>query len=144
MSESALARLQEHLGSAETGAVDKEALLPLLKEAWPEIEGGDEAAMNAGKLWRAHRFSWQPPELSFEIVRHRAMIAGGSSRGERQVWTVDVEQGKASYPNEVGFVQITPRSPVFKTGPVAEELADAILNGRKDQSPLLPPPAVLG
>ena len=129
MDDTPLERLRDHLRSVES--IDEDALLPLLVEAWPELQGCELCAMHAGKLSRACRFEWEPPILSFEIERHGAMLAGGSSRAERQVWHVDVEKAVADT-IVVGYVQVEKRSPVFKTGPVAEELAEAIINCRND------------
>lgn len=132
MDNTALKRLHEHLESLRPGVVERvELLLPVLEKAWPALQGGDECGMKPRKLSRAQKFEWQPPFLRFEIERHGAMAAGGSSRAERQMWDVNVEEATADA-YVVGYVQTYKRSPVFKTDSVAEELAEFIVNGRAD------------
>lgn len=124
--------LHEYLRSLSPGQVpDEDHLINLLREAWPNIEGNDLERMGIEKLGRAYEFDWQPSMLTFNIERHGAIVVGGSSRAERQRWEVDVKRRTATVETR-GYAQVRPRSPVFKTGPVAAELTDAIVNRRND------------
>jgi hypothetical protein len=69
---------------------DRVELLRFLEPAWPEIVGSERERMNNEKLDRMESLVWMPPNLSFSIERHGAMVAGGSSRAKVQTWEVDV------------------------------------------------------
>ena len=73
---------------------------------------------------RAHGFNWKSPILSFEIDRHGGTVIG-STRAERQMWTIDVEKRTARSAT-VGYHQLTPRASNFKAEPVVLQFVDVI------------------
>ena len=55
----------------------------LLSECWNDIDGGDVDSMATFKLERMEQLRWNPPDLSFVIERHGAIVAGRSSRAQK-------------------------------------------------------------
>ncbi len=70
---------------------------------------------------------WDPPELSFTIERHGAMQLG-SSRAQLQRWTVDVQEGKASYRPD-GYRQVGKRNEPLYAEKLAEKIKEEIMAG---------------
>lgn len=101
-----------------------------LKKIWDDLAGADAESMSAEKLDRLEMPNWQPPKLSFQIERHGGMKFG-SSRGEIQTWCVDLRQGTASVVGQ-GYRQRKPRNPPFRAEAEATSIANAIVEGRRD------------
>ena len=104
----------------------------MLAKCWHELSGGTDGRMEGFKLLdRMQKVNWQPPLLSFNIVRHGA-AALGSSYGEIQVWTVNAESGQAICGGTVGHRLLRPMNNAMKVEPIAKEIAAAILDGQED------------
>jgi hypothetical protein len=81
--------------------------------------------MAAHKLaGRAHRFRWKPPLLTFEIDRHGG-TAKGSTRADRQKWTLDVEK-RTARPEKIGHHQLVACAPGFKAEPAVNHFVKVI------------------
>lgn len=105
----------------------------MLAECWHELSGNTAGGMEGYKLRnRMEAVSWNPPLLSFNIVRHEAAVQG-SLRGEIQAWTVNIETGSADCQASVGYRQLEPKKKPLQVEPIAKSIAEAILQGRKDK-----------
>jgi hypothetical protein len=124
--------LKQFLTSLQPGEIiDKARLTHLLSRRWEEFAGSDQGGMAGYKLNdRIERPTWDPPRLSFEIVRHRK-IARGSTRGTVQDWVVDVEELTARCTGEKD-IQIRKPAPRTDVGPIADELVRAIEGHAED------------
>ena len=123
--------LRRILSAAPQGPLVDEvsgAVLQALAACWDEIAGASETEMAAYKLDRATGLSWEPPLLSFEIDRHGGIVGGGSSRAERQRWTVDIAAASASQV-VFGYRQVRPNSPKLDVQPIAAAIAEAVQGG---------------
>jgi hypothetical protein len=131
--------LRRHL--EETG-VD-EHLSGLLADAWDALDNSDATSMAALKLGRIEDPAWDPPVLSFRIERHGGMVKG-SSRGEMQQWTLDLDTCSA-HVAPVGFRQRTPLRNKLDTAGIATRIVtlvntraeDPLLEWSKDKSSVL-------
>jgi hypothetical protein len=91
-------------------------LSKLLTFCWESFDGSSETSMAAHKIdGRARGFKWKSPILTFEIERHGGTVIG-STRADRQEWTIDVEK-RTARPAMIGYRQLTPRASAFKTEP---------------------------
>jgi hypothetical protein len=108
---------------------DVAAVLPKLTDVWDRIPGAIDARMAGRKLTanRAKSWAWEPPVLSFSIVRHGGTVRG-SKRGERQRWSVDVEEVCTVWRPD-GFEQITPNAPKADFKRAVQAIADAASAG---------------
>ncbi len=87
--------LRLYLSTLPPGPVpDIEGLLARLKPAWHHLEGSESNSMAAYKLDRIEDPDWAPPILSFVVDRHGATVLG-STRGELQHWTVNLDTDEA-------------------------------------------------
>lgn len=111
----------------------QQQLIPLLIAAWPDFAGHDQQAMASFKLQRGlDAIQWTPPAtLRFEIERHGGTV-NGSSRAERQGWTLDLERRTAEVAT-VGHKQLWPMARRLNVTPIAEELAEKIVRSEEDQ-----------
>jgi len=125
--------LRHYLSNLDSGVViDVHKVEEMLAKCWRELSGGTEGGMDGYKLLkRMENVNWQPPRLSFKIVRHGGTVLG-SSRGEIQAWTVDIESGEAICDGTVGHRQLRPMNKPLKVEPIAKEITAAILNGQED------------
>ena len=100
-------------------------LSKLLTFCWESFDGSSETSMAAHKIdGRARGFKWKSPILTFEIERHGGTVIG-STRADRQEWTIDVEK-RTARPAMIGYRQLTPRASAFKTEPVVEHFVDVV------------------
>lgn len=126
-----LGALTEYLAHVVPGEIvdtgDVERLLAL---AWDDLVR-DEGGMRPDKLLgRMERVVWKPPTLTFVIERHGATVMG-SSRAEMQAWAIDLERGTACCETK-GYRQVAPRQRPLDVNPLADEVADVILQHAED------------
>ncbi len=125
--------LKELLISVPSGAVlDTNGLDRLLADCWDDLEGAYGGGMEASKLLgRTEFIDWQPPILTFVIERHCGTVCG-STRAELQHWEVDVERMTATIV-KTGLRQVAPMARRVSVTPMAQEVAEAIIQGLSDQ-----------
>ena len=82
------------------------------------------------KLDRMENVRWDPPTLAFEVERHGA-AAMGSTRAERQQWTLDMDTLTAQH-GSVGRRQIRPSQRRLDVRPLAEEVSQLIIQRSED------------
>jgi hypothetical protein len=129
----ALERIREYLGAKPAGPVgDLDALVSLLKPAWPALEGGDAEGMYDRKLAKLEKPQWGPPLLTFRIERHGAIVVGGSTRAEMQTWTIDVDRAEVGV-KVIGHRQIEPMAKPLDVRPIAAEIARLLRVGADDE-----------
>lgn len=110
---------------------DTSELEKLLSECWDEF-AGDDGGLTPQKLHgRMEEVRWMSPILEFVIERHGG-TAMGSSRAELQLWKVDIERKIVSM-GTVGYRQIIPRQTSLDVKPIAEEIAQLIIEGKQDE-----------
>ena len=134
MEESHLQLLRQFLSKLPTREVPIEMqpeLVRLLKYCWDMFIGSDQEGMEAYKLERIEKPRWDPPLLEFMIERHGGMVLG-SSRAERQCWSVDLDRKIAEY-NVIGYRQLYPRAAPVDVEPIADELVELITKHRQDE-----------
>lgn len=108
-----------------------EALAPV----WDELSGARRTAMTAVKLGstkpgqtdRAHDLRWDPPVLTFSVVRHGAAQLG-SKRGERQLWSVNLDDASAIWGCR-GYEQLKPNNARLNVRRLAESTVAALAAG---------------
>jgi hypothetical protein len=125
-----LRRFLARISPGSVSPVDRAELVHVLGYCWDSLGGSREQAMAEYKLDRMEAPSWNPPVLSFTIERHGATVMG-STRAEKQHWSVNVDKGIAEQYAE-GYRQLTPKDSNFDAKPLADELAGIILRGGKD------------
>lgn len=126
-------KLLEYLSSLPTGSLsDTTNLEVLLSSCWNELGQSTDTHNMAGDklIGRMESVVWEPPILSFIIERHGGTV-GGSSRAELHGWSVNVETQVASCSIK-GHRQLYPMEPRFDVKPIAEEVAQAILDHLSD------------
>jgi hypothetical protein len=125
--------LKNYLANIEPGkVVDDFELESLLEKQWNTLAGSDDGGMNADKLLgRMEDIDWDPPFVSFVIERHGARCCG-SSRAELQCWRVNVNEQTAQM-GTIEHRQLAPMATLIRTGPIAEELARLIIEGKDDE-----------
>jgi hypothetical protein len=102
----------------------------LLAKVWGDL-GGDQAGMTGDKLiGRMEQAEWTPPKLSFSIERHGGTVLG-STRAELQRWTIDLDSQTATC-ERTGHRQSSPMAKRVDVEPIAEEIAEKIVNGQPD------------
>ncbi len=127
----ALQNLRSHLAKLPPGAVlDVKGVADLLSDSWASLNGGDATNMRADKLRRIEQPEWQPPILEFTIERHGQTV-NGSSRATAYRWRVNVQEGTAEIAGEKRR-QLYATDARLDVKPIAEAVADAIINGRND------------
>ena len=95
--------------------------MKLLEESWDNFDGSSATRMKFSKINRDDGPSdvmWAPPVLSFTIERHGGM-AGGSTRAEKQNWSVNMERLTARA-ETAGYKQIGAVSRPFTKEHIAE------------------------
>lgn len=125
--------LTEYLRSIPAGSVSNTYELERhLAVCWDELFGNDAEGMTAYKLHgRMEKVRWQDPLLTFEIERHGG-TALGSTRADRQEWTIDLGKRSASC-RFVGYRQVKPRQPGLDVRPMAQHVAQLILTHADDE-----------
>jgi hypothetical protein len=129
----AIAALRDYLNGISPGPIDEaEHLEELLATAWSDLAIERGGGMQPDKIWgRLKEIEWDPPRLSFVIERHGAVVKGGSSRAELQTWSVNVNEGTASY-TDGGWRQVRTPNPPLDTLPLAKEIARLIAERKPD------------
>src|SRR4051794_2545930 len=112
-------------GIPATGELER-----FLATAWEEFQGDDEGMEGYKLLGRMERVEWHPPVLSFTIERH-GRTCSGSTRADLQRWSLDVNTRTATC-NAAGHRQVWSMAPRVSVKGLAEELADRIVRGEKD------------
>ena len=127
-SQRALEDLRRIARRLDPGPVDEPLIEPLLAAAWDALEGGDREGMTgAWILGRAERLTWHLPELMFNVERYGAAVPG-STRVEVHGWSVNVETGRAVCDTNRGYRQQTQRARPARVEPLADAVANAVLN----------------
>ena len=126
--------LTQFLSTLTEGPVDDPRdLEPLLVSEWGRFRGSGSGGMCASKLKnRMENVVWKPPVLTFTIERHGAAF-NGSTRAELQDWSVDVSNETASF-DSTRKRQLIPAAKRLDVAPIAEKIADAIVNDRESES----------
>jgi hypothetical protein len=105
-------KLQTFLSDVPHGAIPAskwDHVLKLVEASWPEFSGSGDTKMAAWKIRRGEGpddLTWDPPHLSFCIDRHGGTVLG-SSRAEKQQWTLNLERLTADH-TKSGYQQIRP------------------------------------
>ena len=123
-------KLRDALHDIPHGSLDNDTaarVIGPLAKCWNQISGGQEAAMQAFKVERAEEVSWDPPLLSFTIERHGAKVLG-STRGELQSWTVNLDTLSASYTGGK-YRQLTPAARKLDVKPLVARVCEAVQLG---------------
>ncbi len=124
--------LKEYLEKIPQGMIENTTQLEkLLANCWEELKG-DEGGMEGYKLHgRMENVSWNPPELTFTIERHGGTVMGSTKAG-LQRWTVNIEKKEATYVIS-GHRQLYPRQSRLDVNPIADRIADLIMNKKEDK-----------
>ena len=102
----------------------------LLEASWGHLDGSSNGGMKREKLsGRTEQMRWDPPELSFVIERHGAIVGGDSSRAELQHWGVDIDSGTARF-GSGGYRRIRPNDARLDVTAVASKVAKHIREQR--------------
>ena len=97
-----------------------------------EFIGSGAQGMAADKLrGRIEDATREPPLVSLAIERHCRTVLG-STRAERQSWTLDVAARNASSAS-IGHRQLRPMQARVDVQPLAEEVVRLILKGDDDE-----------
>jgi hypothetical protein len=125
--------LLDYLASVQTGTIsDTMELESLLAACWGMLIGGGAEGMTSSKLFgRMEDITWDPPILSFVIERHGA-TALGSTRADLHRWEVNLESRFATCIQD-GYRQVYARQPRLDVRPLAEEVAQLIINRQHDE-----------
>jgi hypothetical protein len=116
--------------AGEIPASIKDELLKLVGAGWQELSGSDDTSMDAWKILRGEgpeKITWNPPCLSFVIDRHGG-TALGSTRAERQQWTLNLESLTAD-PLQIGFRQLRRNAPKLDVKALADDVCKAVQEG---------------
>jgi hypothetical protein len=119
--------------NAQSGGdlADAQTLATLLAPIWNRLDGGDASAMAADKLDRLETASWLSPRLVFRIERHGGRVLG-SSRGEIQEWTLDLDTLTAQV-SDVSHRQLAPRRKRLDINLIAVRITATIREGADEQ-----------
>jgi hypothetical protein len=128
-------KLVEFLNSLPAGKVPdsgkaSRAICSFLSDCWDDIPGSDTGKVGSGRLDHIKQLEWNPPDLSFVILRHGGTVMG-SSRAELKGWTVDVER-RTAVCGPAGHRQIKPLAPRLDFTRITDEIVSAIKSGIDD------------
>jgi hypothetical protein len=114
-------------------AEQQSEVLSLLFGCWDDLVGSDAGGMTKDDIvfLRCENLSWDPPVLSFKIVRHGGVLEG-SKRGDVQAWDVDVTQATATFA-VAGRRQLRPNDGRLDVNAVAYEIAAIVIEFRDDR-----------
>jgi len=113
--------LRTTLGSHDSGVIAQASdVAAQVSAIFPvrSFEGG--MTPNKVRADRMEEVTWDPPLLTFAIERHGAIVGGGSTRAEIQVWTVDTEREDVSL-TATRRRQVRPAAPTLKIQPLVDE-----------------------
>jgi hypothetical protein len=134
-------RLKEYLQRLPAGSVPHEQytqLMTLLGSCWDEFRGVSDTKMGWWKVLRdggPRDLIWHPPILSFTIERHGSLVLG-STRAEKQRWSLDLENCTASA-DTVGHRQVHQPAGPFRSSEMAamaEKICSEIQEGPSSTS----------
>jgi hypothetical protein len=134
-------RLKEYLQRLPGGSVLREQyteLLTLLASCWEQFRGVSDTKMRWSKVMRdggPRDLMWHPPILSFTIERHGSLVLG-STRAEKQRWSLDLENRTASA-DTVGRRQVHQPAQAFRSremAAMAEKICSEIQEGPSSTS----------
>jgi hypothetical protein len=136
----ALSHLRSLLQNMQGGPIahrDEERVISALTESWHELTGSTDTKMDAWKITRERpsELRWDPPVLSFVILRHGAM-AFGSSAAERQKWEVNLEQ-QAAHHVRLGLKRLRPRAKTLDIEAIVTKVCEVIRAGSNHDSDLV-------
>jgi hypothetical protein len=123
-------------GTVPTSISDE--LFKLVVASWHEFSGSAETTMEAWKISRdegPNAINWSPPCLSFIIERHGGTVLG-STRAERQQWTLNLERRTADH-SQIGFRQLRPSAPKLDVKGIAYDVCKAVREGPSSNSRLV-------
>jgi len=128
--------LRMYLREVDTGEVpygQASEIERLLADCWHEIEiTTDDEKLEPHKLLnRAESLTWKEPFLTFEIERHGATVSG-SVYAEVHTWSINVQNGQAGLECKHRR-QVNPKDKPLNVKPLAQEIAELILNSKKDE-----------
>jgi len=130
--------LKKYLSRLPAGKVEEQhrnKIKLTLFKCWENLKGSDFTSMRADKLHRIENISWHPPnKIQFDIERHGATV-NFSVYAHVYRWIVDLENGSAEcdYPKQR---LVGKKSPILKTKPLAQKIAQEILNEDKNSDNL--------
>ena len=124
-------KLRDYLNSIPAGKItDVGGLRSVLAPCWNQFSDACDKGMEGYKLDRMEDVSWDPPVLSFTIERHGGTVLG-STRGELQCWSVDVETLSATC-STASHRQLKPMQPKLDVKAIAEGTVALILERRQE------------
>ena len=110
---------------------DPSMLAEALAMDWSRFNGSGDGGMKGDKLHgRMENVLWEPPCLRFAIERHGGTVLG-SSRAELQHWEVNLDEMTAEIV-KIGHRQLVPMANRISVKALAEEIANAIQTGIRD------------
>jgi len=130
----AVGHLKSTLLILNPGAVSEEyvpAVLKALEAAWPLFSGHGDQSTSAFKIHRAESLTWTPPVLGFLLERHGGTV-NGSSRAFLHYWQINLDTRQANI-IKYGTRQLRAVARTLKVEPIAEKVADAIVNQREEE-----------
>jgi hypothetical protein len=112
-------------------------VLKLLTECWAEFAGSTDSKMECWKVGRegTRDMAWNPPFLTFIIVRHGATVLG-STRGDKQQWRLNLEE-KTAHHSTVGYVQLYPTAARLNVKSIAAQVYEVVGLGPGSDSKLI-------
>ena len=129
-----LTRIRNYLAALTPGSLSDDQhgeVESLIFSCWGNLSGSEKGGMSAEKLGgRTEVMEWKPPILSFSIERHGGTVLG-STRGEIQGWSIDLDRELASC-TIIGHRQLHPSAKPLDVKPLANEIAAVIEDGRND------------
>jgi hypothetical protein len=126
--------LRRHMAGIVAGAIAADVaptIEDLLSQCWDEIDGSDRGGMSGSKICgRTEAMRWAPSVLTFDIERHGG-AANGSIYAEIQTWSIDLSICSARCSGGRKRL-VGHRDGPLKIAPIAEDVAAAIIAGRRD------------
>lgn len=110
---------------------DTGGLIARLARAWPDLAGSGGEAMEPRRLGRLVDPEWLPPVLTFVVERHGGTVRG-STRADRQRWTVDLDAGTA-VPATIGYRQLRPRAARLDVDSIVADVVRLVAGGVDDE-----------